>query len=436
MLERREWRERLRLIAAALAVVAVLFAYAFFGSNGTLRFPLITWGESYYASLADGFLHGQLSMTHEASPELAKLADPYVFESRGDVPALWDASYFGGKYYLYFSPVPVLLFFIPVRLIAGAYPSDALGTTFFAALSFLILVAAIRRARPLWILLLGVGNVIPYVLIASMFYQVAIACAMTFTAAWAFALLRFHETRSTRWAIAMGAFLGLAIATRPNLAVLLLVQLLVLFRHRPASWLAVAAPLLVIACALGAYNYARFRSPTEFGVSYQITRLPMHGRRVCSVCTPAEVVRLINGVKHYVLWPLAFHREFPFVGMQAHRLDPEVSYPGRPEPIAGVAFVTPIVLVGTILGGGRLARQAGRLPALLVLAGWLVLFALSSCWWVTARYTLDFLGLLMMGSILCIEEAPPRVRWFCALLAVWSIAIGLLLPFSRLQLLH
>src|SRR6185436_7114378 len=231
----------------------------------------------------------------------------------------------------------------------------------------------------------------------------------------------------------MGAFLGLAIATRPNLAVLFAVQLLVLFRERRAAWVAVAAPLLAIACALGAYNYARFRSPAEFGVSYQITRLPMRGRSVCSVCTPVEVVRLINGIHHYVYWPPVFHGRFPFVEVQTHRLDPEVSYPGRPEPIAGLLPVTPIVLVGT---GLALARRAGRMPALLVLAGWLVMVALSSCWWVTARYTLDFIGLLMAGSILCIEEASPRVRWISALLAVWSIALGLLLPFSRLQLLH
>lgn len=447
------------MIAAALAAVAVLFAYAYFGSDGTLRFRLITWGESYYASLAEGFFHGRLSMAHEPAPELAKIAEPYVFENREGVPSLWDASYFEGRYYLYFSPLPVILFFIPVRLIAGGYPSDALATTFFVALSFLILVALLRRVRPahlplwLWILLIGVGNVIPYVLIASMFYQVAIACAMTFTAAWAYALFRFHESRSARWAIAMGTFLGLAIATRPNLAVLLLVQVLVLIRQRPKTWLAVAAPLFVIACALGAYNYARFRSPTELGVSYQLTRLPMRDRRVCSVCTPREVLRLVNGVNHYLFWTPAFHTKFPFAEVQWHRLDPEVSYPGRSEPITGIAAVTPIVMVGTafavllVLAGGRDARRrAGGTPALLVLAGWIVLIALASCWWVTARYTLDFLGLLVAGSILCTEEgltylagigvSVRPLRWLCALLAVWSIALGLLLPFSRVPLLH
>ncbi|HEX2123960.1 MAG TPA: hypothetical protein VHL59_20205, partial [Thermoanaerobaculia bacterium] len=169
----------MRRIPSLLAAVAVLIAYAYYGSYGTFRFPLGTWGQSYYAGLAEGFLGGQLSMAHPPPPELARLANPYDMNARGDLPVLWDASYFEGRYYLYFSPVPVMLFYVPVRLIAKAYPSDELAATFFAMIAFLILAAALRRARPsqlplwLWILLLGVGNVIPYVLVASMFYQVA-----------------------------------------------------------------------------------------------------------------------------------------------------------------------------------------------------------------------------------------------------------------------
>jgi len=440
----RAVRERLREIPSALAIAAVLIAYAFYGSHGTFRFPLGPWGQSYYASLAEGFLRGQLSMAHEPPPELAQLRDPYDFDARGDLPVLWDASWFEGKYYLYFSPVPVVLFFVPLRLVAGASPSDDLAATFFAALAFLILVALVRRARPahlplwLWIVFIGVGNVIPYVLVGSMFYQVAIACAMMFTAAWAYSLIRFREVPTTRWAIAMGTFLGLAIATRPNLAVLLIVQLVVVLRHRNAI-LKVAAPLFLIACALAAYNYARFRSPAEFGVSYQLTRLPMRGRSVCSICCGTnEALRLVNGVTHYVFWPPVFYGRFPFIAVQKHRLDPEASYPGGPEPIAGIAPITPLVLIGTI----ALALQRGtKGGSLLILSGWLVLLGLSSCWWITARYTLDFLGLLIAGAILSIESALTflgesgvnvrPLRYACALLAIWSIAVGLLLPFSR-----
>jgi len=429
-------RERVLAIAA---VVAVLAAYAFYGSHGTFRWPLGPWGQSYYANLAEGFLSGELSMAARPAEELTRLPNPYDFDARGDIPVLWDASYFEGKYYLYFSPVPVVLFYVPVRLVAGAYPSDDLATTFFAAVSFLCFAGVVWRTRWnwLWILVVGVGNVIPYVIVGVLFYQVAVACAMAFTAAWAFSVTRFLE--SGRWAIPMGLFLGMAIATRPNLLVLLLVQALILVRHRRAV-LKVAAPLILVACALAAYNYARFRDPFEFGVTYQMARVSMQERELCGVCGPGEVPRLLNHASHYVFWPILFHGRFPWVWVQNNRLDPAVTYPGSPEPIAGIAPVTPLTLVGTLFALLLLGSGRGRTGRYLVLAGWIVLIALSSCWWVTARYTLDFLGLILAGAILCIEDGlallassglPTRsLRWTCALLALYSITLGLLLPFS------
>ncbi|HEX6084453.1 MAG TPA: hypothetical protein VF266_08000 [Thermoanaerobaculia bacterium] len=416
-----------------VSVLAVLVAYAFYGSHGTFTWPLGPWGQSYYANLAEGFLAGKLSMAAEPAAELTKLADPYDFAARGDIPVLWDASYFEGRYYLYFSPVPALLFYIPVRVITGAYPNDDCAATFFAAISFLFFAGVVWRTRWswLWILVIGVGNVVPYVIVGVLFYQVAVACAMAFTAAWAFSVVRFLDGNG-RWAIPMGIFLGMAIATRPNLIVLLLVQGLILVKHRNAI-LKVLAPLAVIACALMAYNYARFRDPLEFGVTYQMARVPMQGRAICGVCGPGEVPRLINHASHYVFWPLLFHGEFPWVWVQNNRLDPAVTYPGSPEPIAGMAPVTPLAIVGT---GFALLLTRERRGRSLVLAGWIVLLALSSCWWVTARYTLDFLGLILSGAILCIDDAliffneRRALRWACALLALYSIVLGLLLPWS------
>src|SRR5215210_9539522 len=160
-------RER---VLGTTAIAAVLAAYWFYGSLGTWRFPLGDWGQSYYAGLAEGFLHGKLSMAAVPDPALTRLANPYDFASRGDIPVLWDASYFEGRYYLYFSPLPALLFYAPVRLIFGAYPSDALAATVFASIGFLFLAAIAWRARPkvlplwLWVLFVGVGNLIPFVI--------------------------------------------------------------------------------------------------------------------------------------------------------------------------------------------------------------------------------------------------------------------------------
>ena len=415
-------RERVLRIGA---VVAVLTAYVFYGSEGTWRFPLGPWGQSYYANLAEGFLEGGLSMKALPDPALAGLPNPYDFEARGSIPVLWDASLFEGKYYLYFSPVPAALFYAPVRILTGGYPNDALAATLFASIGFLFLAAIVRR--PLWVLVAGVGNVVPFVITDVLFYQVAAACAYALTAAWAYAVVRFRAAPSMRWAAAMGVFLSMAIATRPNLIVLVFVQLLIVFRHRRV-WPAVLAPLALVACAMLAYNYARFRDVTEFGVSYQMGRLPMQGRTICGVCGPGEIPRLVNHAAHYVFWPPVFLHKFPYAFVQHHRLDRAVSYPGGGEPIAGLAPITPLAIVGSFFA--LLAPRRGT-GAILVLGGSLVLLALSSCWWVTARYTLDFLGLVLAGALLCIDEAAVEHRAFLVALALYSIVIGTLIPLQR-----
>ena len=90
---------------------------------------------------------------------------------------MWDASFYNGKFYIYFSPVPVLLFYLPFRLLAGGYPADNLAAVVFCAWAFLASVAFARRAlggelRVLWILLIVLGGL--FVLItASVMLQVS-----------------------------------------------------------------------------------------------------------------------------------------------------------------------------------------------------------------------------------------------------------------------
>jgi len=73
-------------------------------------------------------------------------------------------------------------------------------------------------------------------------------------------------------------------------------------------------------------------------------------------------------------------------------------------------------------------------------AAWIVLLTLSTCRWVTARYTLDFYLLLLAGGIVALGRGlaflgevgvslrPLRIA--VAALAVYSIAVGLLLGFA------
>jgi hypothetical protein len=447
--------------AAILAAFIVLAALFFFASSGHLRLPArIGWADTYYGSLAEGFFQGRTSMAHEPDPRLVAVADPYIMELRADIPYLWDASYFEGRYYLYFSPVPVLALYMPWKLVTGAYPSDSLAAFLFAAAAFLIWCLFIHRVtareavrhlpRALWILTAGFGTLLPFVLVEVRIYEVAITCGMAMAAAWALMLVRFLDEPSLRRAAATGFFLALAIATRPNLVVLLVPTVAAVASVRASHKI---IPLLVVmalpACVAGtlyaAYNEARFRSPFELGVTHQLTTTPMRGVRPCSLCSVPDATRFVDTVMHYVALPPQFFSRFPFVSMRYNDVDKAVSFRGKSEQVAGLAAVNPLLLAGTALAvllalSRGLTDPVPRAGALILGGGWLVLAGLSTCFWMVARYELDFLGLMLLGSVVCMENGLTwlrdrgvsirPLRAVFAALACVAIVIGTMLGFS------
>ena len=486
-------------IAASLSTIAavllVLGAYAFYASAGTFEFRRVSWDTSLYNSLAEGFLNGTLSLAHQPEPALLRLDDPYDINQRGDIPLQWDASLYNKKLYLYFSPVPLLLFTIPFRLVSGGYPADALAAAFFCSWAFLASCAFVRRAlasvprdsvdgvprsssgsseslgldgvgaaipprnseelrgtrgTALWLLLIGLGHIVPFVLLDVRVYEVAIACGMAMSATWAYTLLRFLERPSTRSAALMGVFLALAIATRPNLIVLIVVvaaAILTLRERRRiiAAAIAAAIPVIVVGSAYAIYNYARFGSPAETGLTYQLTVMPMRGETPCRLCNRGDVARFFNTAMHYIFLPPKFVSTFPFVDLKWNDVEPQVSFPAMPEQVGGFAPITPIALAGSgfaalLLLARRIHDDGLRAAMLLMAAAWIVLLTLSTCRWVTARYSLDFYILLLLGTAIVVERgvafladagvAIRPLRIFVATLAIYSIVVGLLLGFA------
>ncbi|MEA2338708.1 MAG: hypothetical protein QOE82_2715 [Thermoanaerobaculia bacterium] len=445
-----------RGIGRWLAILFVLAVYAFFAGGGKFDFRRLgTWQETNYASLAEGFLRGHLYLWVIPDPRLTALPYPYDFHVRGAIDYRWDTSYLNGHYYLYSSPLPVLLVYLPLRLLRGAYPPDSFVALIFSAWAFLAAVAFARRAlrdRPLhipfalWVLFIGLGNVAAFVLVMIHMYEIAILTGMAMTAMWALALLRYNESPTPSRAAWLALWLALSIAARPNLGVLLVVTAFVIKRSRKTI-VAFLAPLAVVAIAMLWYNAARFGDPLEFGVRYQLTHVDMAGRKVCSLCTLPELSRFANNLGHYLFWPLHFRSEFPFLDAMPARLDPAVSWPtpgNMTEQIIGIAPLAPLMMLGTLiailLALRRGVSDLATRSSLQVMAGaWLIIFGLSSCWWIVARYSLDFMMLMSATSVVFIELALTRLRFgtvrFAPVratiiaLACYSILTGILLGF-------
>jgi hypothetical protein len=440
--------------SSVLAILAVVVIYVFVGSVGRFRFRYVEWWESAYPNLAEGFLMGKLSLALEADPRLAALPDPYDANARAGIVTVHDSSYYKGKFYLYYSPLPVLLVYIPVKVLAGRFPADAFVGTFFAVCAFLaqaaFVIHALRRRKTwiptwMWIAFVGLANVTTFILVDIWMYEVAILCAMAFASLWAYSLLRFVENPTVGSAVSVGLFLALAIVSRPTLVLLGLVTLAAFLPRW--SWrrvIAAGIPLLVFASAYAVYNFQRFGSPFELGHQYVLSNVSLRDRSYCGLCSGGEVGRFFNTVNQYVFRQPAVNAHFPFVALNYNEFDPAVIVPAKKEELVGVFAIAPLLIGGVVgvllLWTARVRGSLATMAMLLMAGGWLMLLALSTCGWFTARYELEFLPQLLLATVLAVEETLTlladrqfQVRPLAvtgAVLALYSILLGFLLGFT------
>jgi hypothetical protein len=138
----------------------------------------------------------------------------------------------------------------------------------------------------------------------------------------------------------------------------------------------------------------------------------------------------------------------PFSHAMPARVDRAVSWPtpnGMTEQIIGIAPIAPLMILGTlfaiVLALTRGPKDVATRTALQLTAGaWLIVFGLSTCWWIVAHYSLDFMMLMSVASVVCIETIVTSLRAttiriaplraFIAALACYSIVTAILLGFA------
>lgn len=246
----------------------------------------------YYNLLIDGYLDGHLHMKAEVPEALLKLKNPHDPRERPPGLGLHDASFYQGKYYVYFGAAPMVLVMLPFRLAAGVDLPLAAAVLLFVYLGFLVSVnifLALRRryfpaARSVAVLagvaVLGVAALGPVLLRRPHMWELPIA------AGYCFAMLALgcvwqslHAARRRAWWLAgAGAYLGLAIASRPTYLLaspFLAVPLVWWWRKEGCvPWrlaLSAALPLAMIGLMMAWHNYARFGDPLQFGQAYQFS---------------------------------------------------------------------------------------------------------------------------------------------------------------------
>ena len=184
---------------------------------------------------------------------------------------------------------------------------------------------------------------------------------------------------------------------------------------------ALFGPLFVCVAAVLVYNYARFHSPLEFGLKYQLAGVEVRKKDTFNLGYIAP------GLYYYLLAPARLNLNFPFF-----HLPPPPAYPGHVpagydgvEVTGGVLSNVPILVVlptaVPYLLAGRLrlpSRLAGIAGTLVGIAGAIILVLSFTFWGTTERYEMDFTSLLLVAAL---------VLWFAALAALRKRALRRLL---------
>ena len=459
---------RLRLAATltGLAVIGVQIAYVFIVSVGTWT----DWPREseYYSLLSHAFRAGQVYLPVQPDPALVALDNPYDLASRGDIPVLWDSSYYEGKYYLYYGPTPGLLLAgaeaVTGKVIGDQYLVFAFVSLINLSMAWMLfyLWRTLFRATSPWLLALlvasaGLASPLPWLLGRPAFYEAAIAGGEAFLLlGLTFALPEWVEGRCspTRLAVA-GLSWALAAGSRAALLPALLIPaawlVIRLLRSRPVRWGSLAAfllPFIAGGLALAWYNQIRFGNILETGFRYVLTTFD----QIAGAHQMFMLDYLPSNLFNYLWMPMRQLSVFPFVKAQWGIASVPILgfHPGglyQTEQISGIMRTTPLAWLVFVPAGMLVLKSVRRngaafsrdLGVSLMFGG--VAFggfaSLVTFHWAAMRFAASFapqLSLMaVVGSWMAIESLRSRPGWrmvaglALAALAIRGLALGLLL---------
>ncbi len=280
-------------IIELLVHLLVFFVYLWIASHGYLTFDYSKTPISKTHYQSEAFLNGQLYLKIRPKPELLALQNPYDGRYNEHL-RLHDASLYNGKYYLYFSPIVAFFITSPLKLLTGYYISDALICTLLCFIGYLfsykILAYTLSSAQlnlPLLYktgmqLALGLTITQLYSLNRIKIYEVAIFSGYAFLMMGLYYYMLIMTSTITKkiYIILSGIFLAFTVWARPsNFIIVFILSLLFLVyqffpqrrEYKLHKIFLFFSPLFIIGFVIAWYNYIRFGSITEFGLTYQLT---------------------------------------------------------------------------------------------------------------------------------------------------------------------
>jgi hypothetical protein len=470
-------------IFSSLIVFLVITAYVWFISFGSWsKWSVIS---IYYDQLATAFEHGSLSLEIKPNPALLALPDPYDPSARAGLNYPKDVSLYKGKYYLYFGPVPALILSIFKRmgLLIKFGDQDIVfvfvsGMFVFQALLILKIWERFFQNVPVWILLMCIlfsGLISPFtwILTQARIYEAAAAAGQFFfLAGFYFITVALEQKFAAKknffffiggisWTLAIGSRLTQILPI--GFVTLIIAYLTIRTYRQTKEWSKaifamelLGGPLVLGIAVLARYNWARFHSVFETGLSYQLAGSADLQRYSHFLFSPLYILPNLYG---YLTMPPQFNRTFPFLesvpGTGAFIFSfitlPNIYYNNI---LTGLLFSTPFVLFAGICITSLVLKKKNLMSLADqtndYLFKWLIASLLGSFvfgfvpfvsfFWVASHYQTDYVPSIVMLSIIgfwqgygFLTHKPPIRKLYVGagiILMITSIIISILLVLS------
>ncbi len=461
-------RSLLGLTAAAVVLATSVIMIKLPDEGFASRWSLKA-GDQITQELVDAFENGQVNLLKEPSDELIAMENPYDWSARNleGVSYEWDHVYYDGNYYSYYGIAPVLTFFLPYHKLTGNYFASDMAVWIFSCIGLIFLgltyIAIVKR----WLRGVPSGCIIGgFIILLSIcgiwysvgrtsFYEIAISSGFMYLTAGAYFLITANILSKGKISLLRTAlcslFLGLAVLSRPTLAVYAICAVVFLIMSLNKSFDSLKEKLAYIfcaavpICALGGfqmwYNAARFGSPFDFGIKYSLTINDF-------INSQFHLIFMLIVIYNFIFAVPNFSVEYPYIKTPFGRLNANGYYFADAGNTSGILFLA-LPTFGYLLSGRALRYLPDRrtklsYSAMIGLPCVVMPFVIICSVWESGyaiRYTADFSWEIVIGALLILfwlyrksknETKKKFFRVFMGISVMASVVVNVvqIIPFA------
>jgi hypothetical protein len=320
------------LVYVGLVVLTIFYSWFCVYTSISESFSNTPQNNQYNIYLVDAFIAGRTNIDFGHPEKLLNAERPYSYsylisnDYENGTDWSWDISYYKGKFYTYYGPIPVVLLYLPYKLITGNYLSHQTGVFVFTVIAVVFLALLwrflVKKYMPDARFAFYILSFLTLFFVSHLFaglrypavWTIGQVAGFAFLVAGTFMLLKSIDKKNTNYLILFFACLcfALAVGCRPNMILASILIPAVLWKRR--SWklaMFILIPYIMVAIPLCAYNYVRFDSIFQFGHKYTIG---IGNSTVANLLNPlAKIHRMFITFMFYLFRLYRYSLHFPFV---------------------------------------------------------------------------------------------------------------------------